>query len=648
MNLETFAREVENALQRVDTLQERMQSKTPVKKELLSEAVTELQTVIEELRVADEELRTQNDQLAAARELLEAERQRYIDLFEFAPDAYLVTDLYGTIQEVNRAATALLNLPSGMLTGKPLVTFIPASERSAFRSHLRQLSQQDSVAEWEIRLHPRQGQALHTSARVGVIRDWKGERVGLRWILRDISAYMATVESLLAMHTEAQEEPTGREAELQTALGQARYALTEEHRARLQAEAAQHDLRLLVNVSSTLLKSLDSKTLLKELTDLCVPYLADWCTLDSMDAGHLVRIASAHRDPAQAQIVADLLDSYPPESHTLMPLLRVLKTGETEWLPVVPEASDLSDPSERVYLTALKALGFASCVVLPLRADDEPLGVLTLVRGVNSPLYLERERVLLETIAGYVACALQNANRYQQAQQEIRNHCLAEEEMLYHRERLTVKNIHLQRMMVETHHRVKNNLQILASLIEVQITNDVPAPLRIAYQRLLLHIRALATLHELLTVSSQKEQSVQTIPTEEMFNVLMETLSQMAGASNLTYTVQDTQVTPQQGTALAILVGELVSNALKHGNGTVAINFRVEKKQGILEVTDDGPGFPDDFTPAQASHTGLELIESLTRFDLGGAVSYENQPQGGAVVRAVFPLGQTKSPPSPR
>ncbi|HBY80229.1 MAG TPA: PAS domain-containing sensor histidine kinase, partial [Cyanobacteria bacterium UBA11148] len=50
----------------------------------------------------EEEVRLQNEELIVARQAIEAERQRYRELFEFAPDGYLVTDIYGLIQEANR------------------------------------------------------------------------------------------------------------------------------------------------------------------------------------------------------------------------------------------------------------------------------------------------------------------------------------------------------------------------------------------------------------------------------------------------------------------------------------------------------------------------------------------------------------------
>src|SRR5205085_11874201 len=109
------------------------------------------------------------------------------------------------------------------------------------------------------------------------------------------------------------------------------------------------------------------------------------------------------------------------------------------------------------------ALGFASCVLLPLRAEGKTLGVLTLARGAEAPLYLERERTLLEAITDYTASALMNANRYQQARQESEEHRCTADDMARQRDSLKTRNTHLQRMMVETHHRVKNNLQTLSA-----------------------------------------------------------------------------------------------------------------------------------------------------------------------------------------
>ena len=96
-------------------------------------------TTMEELHVTEEELSQQNEELMAARVDLEIERRRYVELFEFAPDAYLVTDPAGIIREANRAASELLNLPQAFLVGKPMSVYIAEPSWRIFRLALRSL-----------------------------------------------------------------------------------------------------------------------------------------------------------------------------------------------------------------------------------------------------------------------------------------------------------------------------------------------------------------------------------------------------------------------------------------------------------------------------------------------------------------------------
>lgn len=147
----------------------------------------QLQTTLEELQVAQEELRQQNEALTAAREQAEVERQRYQELFEFAPDGYLVTDAQGVIQQANRAAAMLLSVSQHFLVRKPLVVFVAEQERRLFRSKLTRLCQVDGVKNWEVRLHPWNGQSIDAALSVAVVRNWEGKPVALHWLLRDIN-----------------------------------------------------------------------------------------------------------------------------------------------------------------------------------------------------------------------------------------------------------------------------------------------------------------------------------------------------------------------------------------------------------------------------------------------------------------------------
>jgi PAS domain S-box-containing protein len=147
-----------------------------------------LQATREELRVTEEKLRAQNEELAAARQQVEAERQRYRDLFEFAPDAYLVTDAAGVILEANRAAAGLLNVNQVTLEHKRLAVFLASGQRAAFSGNLARLAEGQPRYAWETLLVPRGQTPRDVSVTVAAISPPAPGGAALRWLLRDVTA----------------------------------------------------------------------------------------------------------------------------------------------------------------------------------------------------------------------------------------------------------------------------------------------------------------------------------------------------------------------------------------------------------------------------------------------------------------------------
>jgi PAS domain S-box-containing protein len=139
LNLDDFAKQIQDWCQRLAQLQQLTDesSLTPQQQEIILTAVEGLSTAFAELQIANEELYQQHEELLVTQQALIAERQRYQQLFEFAPDAYLVTDVNGLIQEANRAAATLLNRSQQFLVGKPLVCYVVEEERRAFRNQLQ-------------------------------------------------------------------------------------------------------------------------------------------------------------------------------------------------------------------------------------------------------------------------------------------------------------------------------------------------------------------------------------------------------------------------------------------------------------------------------------------------------------------------------
>lgn len=239
-NLDEFDQQAENSLRRLNELWQHSTVLPTLQKQSLTEALEEHYLTLQELQVASEELRQQNEELAATRQVVEAERQRYQELFEFAPDGYLVTDPNAVILEANQAAANLLNCSQKNLVGKPLIVFMPAESRRNFHTKLNQLQSAKEVQEWEIQIQPRQNASFPAAFRVAVVQS-DGQVVGLRWLLRDITEHKQYEAALESAWNNLEKQVKERTAELLKSNEQLKQEIAERQRAEadLQQLAAQ-------------------------------------------------------------------------------------------------------------------------------------------------------------------------------------------------------------------------------------------------------------------------------------------------------------------------------------------------------------------------------------------------------------------------
>jgi PAS domain-containing protein len=144
-----------------------------------AEAERDLKMALEELDVMWEELQGQAD-------LLQRESRRYQEFFEFAPDAYLITDAGGSVREANRAATELLGIPRGTLVGRPLAHFVAEEDRTLFLSRFVTLVLEPTgePASWTCTLQPPGAAPLQAAISVRAIPLRKSGIAGLCWLVR--------------------------------------------------------------------------------------------------------------------------------------------------------------------------------------------------------------------------------------------------------------------------------------------------------------------------------------------------------------------------------------------------------------------------------------------------------------------------------
>ena len=236
--IDDFARQVETARWRVAGLERHAGEAQIPATELLPVAFEELNVAFEELRVAQDELLHQQSDLASARERVEAERRRYQELFEFAPDAYLVTTATGAIREANRAAATLLGTAPNALLGTPLALFVADSARRAFRRDTLQLRQMQDPQRWEAPMKTQKGDPFVAAITVAVARDWGGRAVGLRWMLSDITEQKRAEQQISALNAQLELRIHERTRQLEAANREQDTALGQAQAARASAEQA--------------------------------------------------------------------------------------------------------------------------------------------------------------------------------------------------------------------------------------------------------------------------------------------------------------------------------------------------------------------------------------------------------------------------
>lgn len=185
-------------------------------------------------------------------------------------------------------------------------------------------------------------------------------------------------------------------------------------------------------------------------------------------------------------------------------------------------------------------------------------------------------------------------------------------------------------LLAEIHHRVKNNLQVIGSLINLQ-TDFVDDPnVRSVFDDVRNRIHAIALLHERLYRSTDLAE----IDLADYLEGLAADVARATGADatgvEVTREGPPVKLDMDRAVPVGLLVNELVTNAFKHGRrGAAAPNVKIHlARSGDLarvSVTDDGPGFPEGVEPSRGRTLGVFLVKSLAR-QLRGKVTFAQPP----------------------
>jgi two-component sensor histidine kinase len=175
----------------------------------------------------------------------------------------------------------------------------------------------------------------------------------------------------------------------------------------------------------------------------------------------------------------------------------------------------------------------------------------------------------------------------------------------------------------EVHHRVRNNLQVLSSLVRMKLRQATNPEVREMFADVVGRVDAIAAVHNTLYDSGE----ISWVPFAEYLEKLCDGLVQLRHDQSrvpVHVSSDDTPITLTQAVPLGLVVSELVTNALKHAfpgdrEGDVWVSFRCEGTDCELTVADNGIGLPPS-APTRQSRSGLQIVRGLSK-QLDGTLS---------------------------
>ncbi|MGH2517944.1 MAG: histidine kinase dimerization/phosphoacceptor domain -containing protein, partial [Ktedonobacterales bacterium] len=261
----------------------------------------------------------------------------------------------------------------------------------------------------------------------------------------------------------------------------------------------------------------------------------------------------------------------------------------------------------------------------PLVTVHGPLGALCVFSGQRHMLSAHQMQLVV-TFANVAAISMENAQLFEQTRQGLRTK---------------------EALLREMHHRVKNNLQQVASILNMQRRRTKSPEVEQALLESVDRIQAIVATHDLLSNTQLGSAPIDEIA-RKIVGILRGNLVPPHLHLRFHIGAAPFPVPTEQATTLAIVLNELIANAIEHGfdgrdTGEIRITGVQEDSHIVLRIADDGQGVPKGFSLQKADGLGLQLVYGLVRSTLRGSVEIYSQ-QGQPDVVGPAPLERRTDP----
>jgi PAS domain S-box-containing protein len=397
-------------------------------------------------------------------------------------------------------------------------------------------------------------------------------------------------------------------------------------RDRTEQKRTDDDLKFLARASAELSALVDPQSTLDKLAYLAVPNFADWCAIDLLEEGGVLRrVAVAHVDPKKVALARELDQRYPADPAEEYGVWQVIRNREPVLVSDITGESLAQRAQDADHLAIIRELGLRSYIGVPLAAHGKILGAVTFVTAESGRLYTPRDLALAEDLARRAAVAIENAYLYRTLKDTDRS-----------------KDVFLATLA----HELRNPLAALSNGLAILelAPNDrtrLQQATRLMSRQLGQLTRLVDDLLDISRITNGKiELKKELISVSDILADAIETCRPQIDASRHTLTVALPEApTPMRAdpTRLAQVFANLLTNAAKYTNpgGRIDVSLDAAPEAYMVRIKDNGIGIAPDMQKrifsmfAQVSHPlernqgglgiGLSLVRGLVKMH-GGRV----------------------------
>ncbi len=259
-----------------------------------------------------------------------------------------------------------------------------------------------------------------------------------------------------------------------------------------------------------------------------------------------------------------------------------------------------------------------ACAAVPLPAKERTLGMLH-VTGRRAGEFSESDMAVLRAIGAQIGVAVENMRLREEARRADA----------------------LSTLIQEMHHRIKNNLQTVADLLSLEMSASPSPAARKSLRDSIGRIKSIAAVHELLSLEQLRLTDITELA-RQVCDISLKHLVRPDQRVKAEIDGPAIYLPSKQATALALVMNELIANALEHAfslngqEGRLTIATAQDGAQVTVTIADNGRGLSSDFDLAARRGLGLQIVQTLVEKDLAGSLRLQNVSEGGTQATLTF------------